>query len=246
MRRVERERSPAPRRGQCAGAVAEAASLVLEAAAGKELHEGGSSFRQVRGCLQRAEASAAGRYAAFPPGVGSGEAAWPGPEGPFRGPFSLSLSPSRQAWRGRGRSRGGGRLRKPGQALPPATPLPRAPVWRGHGVCTPGTGDGEDGMPEAMGCESAALLPAPGAARRSHFASLARLLPAHLRGISLRKGVCRVSIRQCQGEGQAEEGDINWSNLKICRAWNDLDYQRVESRNFPFHHHLKWEPAKSA
>lgn len=36
--------------GQCAEALAEAASLVLQAAAGKELHGGGSSFRQVRGC----------------------------------------------------------------------------------------------------------------------------------------------------------------------------------------------------
>lgn len=57
--RVEGERSPVPSHGQCAEALAEAASLVLQAAAGKELHGGGSSFRQVRGCLQRAEASAA-------------------------------------------------------------------------------------------------------------------------------------------------------------------------------------------
>lgn len=51
--RAEGERSPGPSPGQCAEAVAEAASAVLQAAAGEQLHGAGSSFRQVRGCLQR-------------------------------------------------------------------------------------------------------------------------------------------------------------------------------------------------
>lgn len=42
-----------PRLGEMRAALAEAAGL------GQELHGEGSSFRQVSGCLQRAEASAA-------------------------------------------------------------------------------------------------------------------------------------------------------------------------------------------
>lgn len=71
------------------------------------------------------------------------------------------------------------------------------------------------------------------AARRSHFTSLAWLLPAHFQGYFFQKGGLQCCHPLGQGEGQAEEGDINWSSLKICRAWNDLDYRRVESSNFP-------------
>lgn len=81
--------------------------------------------------------------------------------------------------------------------------------------------------------ERCAAARAQAAARRSHFASLAWLLLAHVRGFLSERGLAVFPPPKCQGEGQAEEGDINWSSLKICRAWNDLDYRRIESRNFP-------------
>lgn len=245
-RRAEGERWLVPSARQREEGLAEAASLVPPAAvAGRELLGGGSSSRQVRGCLQRAGVPCSGlglrqfshpvRGAARVPGRGGGDDTAPGsPE-----PSSVPLAGARREQRRRRRQ--GGRLREAEQAPPPASLLLRVPVWRGHRVRAPGRGAcGGGGRGRAARCarscrlETAALLPA------------ARQLPdgaisLHLRRCCLpifgdcfqKGGLQCFHLPRCQGEGQAEEGDINWSSLKICRAWNDLDYQRVESRNFP-------------
>lgn len=118
---VQRGSDPAvPSHGQCAGAPAEAASLVLQAAAGKDAG---------RGQLLRAGERLP---AAVPVVRAPVRAAWPGgtalgsPE-----PFSIQASLVRVQPEQRRRRREGGRLREPGQALPPASPLPRVPVLEG-------------------------------------------------------------------------------------------------------------------
>lgn len=105
----------------------------------------------------------------------------------------------------------------------PAVPEDAASPVRGSGVGLRVGGGrevrGERWMERHCGCW------------RSHFASLVVLLHAQLW-----VGCFQQRVRQLiavPGEGQAEEGDINWSSLKICRAWDDLDCRTVESRNFP-------------
>lgn len=108
-----------PQLGAMCAAPAEAAGLA------RELRGEGSPFRQVSGCLQQAEASAAApALGSSPTGAGAGEAAWP--RGPL--PAPRNPSPSRRAWRRRGRS-GEGKKESCGsqEDLPPASLRPRAP-----------------------------------------------------------------------------------------------------------------------
>lgn len=158
--------------------------------------------------------------------------------GPLRAP--LNPSPCRRAWRGRGRS-GGGKEESCGsqEDLPPASLRRQAP---GCGSGGGGTGQrrvrgartGEDGGEnKGPSAQSAALLPAPRQLPAGAISLHQRCPSCPSWVVSFRQGFCGVSAPQCQGEGHREEGDINWSSLKICRAWDDLDYRRVESRNFP-------------
>lgn len=83
-----------------------------------------------------------------------------------------------------------------------------------------------------MGSERCAAARTHAAARRSHFASPA--LPClPILGGFFQKGLLQCFQPPVSGRRAREEGDIDWSGSRICRAWDDLDYQRVESSNFP-------------
>lgn len=93
-------------------------------------------------------------------------------------------------------------------------------------------GRGRRGEQGAIGSERCAV-PAPRQLPAGAISLHQRCPACPSRVVSFRKGFCSISTPRCRGKGLAEEGDINWRSLKICRAWDDLDYRRVESSNFP-------------
>lgn len=194
-----------PQLGAMCAAPAEAAALA------RELHGEGSPFRQVSGCLQRAEASAAAPALGSPPTrAGAGETAWP--RGPLRAP--RNPSPFRRAWRGRGRGRSGeGKEESCGsqEDLPPASLRPRAPGCglrggtgqrRGRGART-----GEDGAEnKGPSAQSAELLPAHRHCPPEPFRFTSAALPARLGWFLSERGFAVLTPPSDRAKGTRRKG----------------------------------------
>lgn len=156
------------------------AALAEPAGLGQELHGKGSSFRQVSGCLQRAEASAAAPALGSPPiRCGHRLAAGTAPDSPE--PFAVRASLARARTERRGE---GGKLRERGGSATSISAPSSAGLRAREGTGqrrVRGARTGEDGGEnKGPSAPSAALCPRPGSCPPEPFRFTSAALPAHL------------------------------------------------------------------
>lgn len=185
----------------------------------------------------RAEASAAAPAPGSPParcGIrGDCLAAGTAPGSPE--PIAIKASWARARTE---RRREGGKLREAGGSAasisaPSDAGLREQGGAAGRGECA-GQGRARTvGRTRGHGLGALRCCPHTGSCPPEPFRFTSAALPAHLGWFLSERDFAVFPPPRCQGEGHVEEGDINWSSLKICRAWDDLDYRRVESSNFP-------------